>query len=128
MGDTPQLFWALWGLWQFYETRGNYQISLELAQQLPPLAQGQQDPVLLIEAGHALGENLYLVGEMTSARSYLEQGVALYNPQHHSRAHGAEGRAPEHRSREAQRAACRSAAGWRSRQALEAASAESEGP
>ena len=46
----------------------------------------------------------------------------------HSRAHGAEWRAPEHRSREAQRAACRSAAGRRSRQPLEAASAESEGP
>ena len=45
-----------------------------------------------------------------------------------ARAHGAERRAPEHRSREAQRAACRSAAGWRSRQAREAASAESEGP
>ena len=46
----------------------------------------------------------------------------------HPRAHGAEGCAPEHRSREAQRAACRSAAGWRSRQSLAAASAESEGP
>ena len=45
-----------------------------------------------------------------------------------TRAHGAEWRAPEHRSREAQRAACRSAAGRRSRQPLEAASAESEGP
>ena len=45
-----------------------------------------------------------------------------------TRAHGAEGRAPEHRSREAQRAACRSAAGRRSRQPREAASAESEGP
>ena len=44
------------------------------------------------------------------------------------RAHGAEWRAPEHRSREAQRAACRSAAGRRRRQTLEAASAESEGP
>ena len=44
------------------------------------------------------------------------------------RAHGAEWRAPEHRSREAQRAACRSAAGRRSRRPLEAASAESEGP
>ena len=46
----------------------------------------------------------------------------------HPRAHGAEGRAPEHRSREAQRAACRSAAGRRRRQPLAAASAESEGP
>jgi len=44
------------------------------------------------------------------------------------RAHGAEWRAPEHRAREAQRAACRSAPGRRSRQALAAASAESEGP
>jgi predicted ATPase len=52
------------------------------AAQLLPLAQGQQDPVLLIEAYHALGENLYLVGELISARSYLEQGSALYDPQH----------------------------------------------
>jgi predicted ATPase len=81
VGETPQLFWALWGLWQFYETRGDYQISLELAEQLLPLAQGQQDPVPLIEAYHALGENLYLIGELTSARSYLEQGIALYAPQ-----------------------------------------------
>src|SRR5215470_19255971 len=45
-----------------------------------------------------------------------------------ARAYSAEGRTPEHRSREAQRAACRSAAARRSRQPLEAASAESEGP
>jgi len=45
-----------------------------------------------------------------------------------SRAHGAEWRAPEHRSREAQCVACRSAAGRRSRQPRAAARAESEGP
>ena len=44
------------------------------------------------------------------------------------RAPGAEWRAPEHRAREAQRAACSSAAGRRSRQPLAAARAESEGP
>src|SRR5262245_58994220 len=44
------------------------------------------------------------------------------------RAYSAEGRTPEHRSREAQRAARRSAAGRRSRPPLAAASAESEGP
>src|SRR5262245_53189651 len=44
------------------------------------------------------------------------------------RAYSAEGRTAEHRSREAQRAACRSAAGRRSRPPLAAASAESEGP
>src|SRR5215831_14901907 len=45
-----------------------------------------------------------------------------------TRAYSAEGHTPEHRSREAQRAACWSAAGRRSRQPLAAASAESEGP
>ena len=68
---------------------------------------------------------------------YLIRGVAVRHAGDYGkarkirvppRAHGAEWRAPEHRSREAQRAACRSAAGWRSRQSLAAASAESEGP
>jgi predicted ATPase len=81
LGETPQLFWALWGLWSFHETRGNCQLSLELAKQLLPLAQGQQDPTLLIGAYHALGENLHLLGELTSARAYLEPGIALYDPQ-----------------------------------------------
>jgi tetratricopeptide (TPR) repeat protein len=81
LGETPQLFWALWGLWSFHETRGNYQISLELAKQLLSLAQSQQDPALLITAYHALGENLYFLGELTSARAHLEQGIALYDPQ-----------------------------------------------
>src|SRR5215510_6574146 len=44
------------------------------------------------------------------------------------RAYSAKGRTPEHRAREAQRAACRSAAGRRSRPPRAAASAESEGP
>jgi hypothetical protein len=59
--------------------RGNYQISLELAERLLPLAQGQQDPTLLIEACLALGENLHFLGELTSAQSHLEQGIALYD-------------------------------------------------
>jgi DNA-binding winged helix-turn-helix (wHTH) protein/predicted ATPase len=82
--ETPQLFWTLWGLWGFYEVRGNSRTSLELAKQLLTLAQGQQDPLLLIEAYHALGENLSILGELVSARTYLEQGIALYDPQQRS--------------------------------------------
>src|SRR5262245_25467972 len=47
---------------------------------------------------------------------------------HPPRAYSAKGRTPEHRAREAQRAACRSAAGRHSRPPRAAASAESEGP
>ena len=58
----------------------------------------------------------------------LSQTLNEDEQDYHSRAPGAEWRAPEHRAREAQRAACRSAAGRRSRQPRAAARAESEGP
>ena len=64
----------------------------------------------------------------TCGNEYDKAFVVTLAGRSHTRAHGAEWRAPEHRSREAQRAACRSAPGRPSRQALAAASAESEGP
>jgi predicted ATPase len=44
VGETPQLFPVLWGLWLFYEVRGELQTARELAEQLLGLAQRQQDP------------------------------------------------------------------------------------
>ena len=39
VGDTPQLLPVLWGLWAFYEVRGELQTGLELAEQFATLAQ-----------------------------------------------------------------------------------------
>src|SRR5918992_1372858 len=50
MADTPQLFPVLWGLWLFYEVRGELQTARELAEQLLSLAQCQQDPAPLLHA------------------------------------------------------------------------------
>ncbi len=47
------------------------------------LAQRAQDPALLLEAHHELWANLSSLGELTSARTHLEQGFALYDPQKH---------------------------------------------
>ena len=47
----------------------------------------QQDPALLLEAHRALGQTLFCLGELASARAHLEQGIALYDPQQH-RSHG----------------------------------------
>ena len=83
MGDTPQLFSVLWGLWAFYAIGGEFPTARELGEQLLTLAQTVPDSALLVEAHHALGETLLRVGEFVAGREHLEQGIALYNPQQH---------------------------------------------
>jgi predicted ATPase len=80
-GDTQQIFPVLFGLWGVYDVRPNAQRAREVAEQFLTLAQRQADPALLVLAYRALGETLSHLGEVVPARAYLEQGLALYNPQ-----------------------------------------------
>ena len=83
MGETPDVFPVLRGLWVFHEARAELQVAHELAEQLLVLAQRLQDPVYLIEAYRALGNTLFWLGEFAPARVYLEQAIALYDVQQH---------------------------------------------
>ena len=83
MGETPDVFPVLRGLWVFHEARAELQVARELAEQLLVLAQRLQDPVHLIEAYRALGNTLFWLGEFAPARGHLEQGIALYDFQQH---------------------------------------------
>ncbi len=86
VGETPQLFPVLWGLWRLYNARCEYQRAQALGEQLLSLAQQVHDAALLLEAHHALWGTLLWSGEFAAARVHLEQGRALYDPQQH-RAH-----------------------------------------
>ncbi len=83
VGESPQLFPVLWGLWRFYHIGAKYRTALELGEQCLSLAQQVQDPALLIPSHFALGGTLQFVGEFARARAHLEQGIALYVPQEH---------------------------------------------
>ncbi len=83
LGETPQLFPMLWGLFGFYHLRAEYQTERELAEQLLSLAQSVRDPGLLLQAHFALGDTLIWRGEFASARAHFEQTIALYDPQQH---------------------------------------------
>jgi TOMM system kinase/cyclase fusion protein len=83
VGESPDLFPVLWGLWRFYFVRAQYQTARELAEQCLSLAQRVQDSALLLVAHHALGSTVYYLGEVSSGRVHLEQGLTLYNPQEH---------------------------------------------
>jgi len=83
VGETPQLFPVLHGLWRFYMVRAELQTTRELAEQLFTLAQRAEDPALLLEANRMMGQTMYWLGELTPARAHLEQGMGLYDPQQH---------------------------------------------
>jgi predicted ATPase len=84
IGETPQLLPGLWGLWQFYIVRTEFQTAYELGEQLLTTAQRVQDSAFLVGAHQALGVTLFHLGELAPARAHLEQGAALYDPQQHS--------------------------------------------
>jgi adenylate cyclase len=70
-------------LWNCYLVRAELQTARELGEQILTLAQHQQDSALLVEAHRVLGTTLFFQGELTSARTLLEQGIALYDRQQH---------------------------------------------
>jgi predicted ATPase len=82
VGESPQLFLVLGGLYLFYHGRREYRTTgLELAEQMMRLAQNLQDPGLLLTAHLSLGVNMYWGGEFSSALVHLKQGLSFYDPQ-----------------------------------------------
>ena len=82
---SPHLFPALWGLWNFYEVRGQVDTALQLAQQMLQLAEESKDVALLLEANYALGDTLFWAGEFERSLQHLEEALKLYDrPKHHS--------------------------------------------
>jgi predicted ATPase/DNA-binding winged helix-turn-helix (wHTH) protein len=83
VGETPQMFQAVWGLWYFYLVRAEFQIARELGDQLLNLAQRVQAPVLLLLAHRMLGQTLAFLGEFPTAHAHLEQEMTLYDLEQH---------------------------------------------
>jgi class 3 adenylate cyclase/predicted ATPase len=83
VGETPQLFPVLSGLRLFYHARADFEPARELGEQLLSLAQRLDDPTLIVRAHRMLGDTLFWQGELTSARTHMEQAIALYEPQQH---------------------------------------------
>jgi predicted ATPase/class 3 adenylate cyclase len=83
VGETPQLFPVLRGLWNFYLIRREVRTARELAEQLLGLAQHAQDPALLQQAHSALAGALVHLGAFAAAQAHLQQGLALYDPPQH---------------------------------------------
>jgi len=83
VGDTPQLFPVLRGLYGFHLVRGAFRTAHQRGEQLLKLAQSIQDSAFLPEAHFVVGQTLFHFGEFSAARRQYEQGIACYNPKQH---------------------------------------------
>jgi len=83
LGDPPELFPALWGLWLTHLFRGEIRTAYELAERLLRRARGAHDPALLMYAQTALGATSYWTGELLAAREHLEMALSLYDRERH---------------------------------------------
>ena len=77
LGETPQIFPTLRGLWRCSLNRGALLMARKLGEQYILLAQHAAAPTPLSEAHEALGTTLFFLGEYAAAQRHLEQGLAL---------------------------------------------------
>jgi predicted ATPase len=80
VGDTPQRFPTLRGIWRFYWSRGALQTAREIGDQLFGLAQRAADPTHLLLAHDALGVTLFYLGDYVAAHMHFEQAITLTDP------------------------------------------------
>jgi class 3 adenylate cyclase/predicted ATPase len=83
VGEHPELFTVLHGLWLYYWVRGDMPAVLDLAQQLHDLAQRVDDLALRMLAHELMGEVAAYRPDFPAARSHMERSLALYDPSQH---------------------------------------------
>jgi tetratricopeptide (TPR) repeat protein len=77
LGETPQLFPALMGLWSFAVGRGDWKLSHQLAERNLRLAESVHDPAQLARSWRSLGHGRFFLGEFAEARNDLERAIVL---------------------------------------------------
>ena len=80
LGETPQLFNVLRGLWGYYIVLGELQTALELGQQCLFLDQQGENSAILLWSHFMLGQTLFHIGDPGLARDHFEQVMTIYDP------------------------------------------------
>jgi predicted ATPase len=80
VGEGPQRWQALLGLWLFHYIRADVQRARDLAEQLLQSARPSGDAWHLFLGHYTVGITLYLQGELRGAREHLQQAFDLDGP------------------------------------------------
>ena len=83
VGETPQRFMALGGLFTFHLTRAELKTAGDIAAQLLRFAHSSSFDAFFVWADLCQGLVLHATGDIASARQHIEQSIARYDPQTH---------------------------------------------
>ena len=83
VGDVPQQFPALFGLWMYECVRANHRAALTLAANVLRRAEAVQSDDLLIEAHLATGITNFFLADFGEAQAHFEKVGVMYDPQRH---------------------------------------------
>jgi predicted ATPase len=83
VGDAPEVFPVIFGLFAFYQERAELQTARRLGEQLLPLAESSHDSSLLVMAHRALLDVLMFLGEYVPALEHIERCREIYDPEAH---------------------------------------------
>jgi class 3 adenylate cyclase/predicted ATPase len=81
--SPDQRFAALNGIIAFHITRGDFEQSRTLAEELLTLAEQQDDPKPKLMGHRALGQALFLIGELAPSRSHLSTSLKFCDATRH---------------------------------------------
>lgn len=77
LGDIPEYFQALFGLWGNRWMSGKNDEALRMAEEFLSRSQVLSDPVLLMVAHRVMGSTLLTVGEFRSSANHFEETIRL---------------------------------------------------
>ncbi len=85
LANSPRLFAALWGLHEFHLVRSEYERSLYISQECLAIAEGSGEPILLLQAHHALWGVYAFLNRYDAALEQVHQALRIYDPVEHHR-------------------------------------------
>lgn len=83
LGDPPELFPVLWGLWVSHAVAGELSAAEELGNQLLQFTQRIGDLDLSFQAHHALWTTLAARGDLKTCQFHVEEGLRFYQTERH---------------------------------------------
>jgi predicted ATPase len=83
LGETPELFPIIWGLFTYYIVKAEFQAARQFGEQLLRLGANANDTILQVGGHYALGTAAYLIGELVTGHEHYERVLALHDPQQH---------------------------------------------
>ncbi len=79
VGETPEIFAVLFGLWGFHYSGGRLLEGRAAAQRLLTMAEGVGSELATAGASASMGTTLLWMGEFRGAREYLARAIAFYD-------------------------------------------------